>query len=67
MQYPTNEMMLSKIKPNAFFRRKADSKKIYVKSYYDKKTKSFECYDAEDVMSTIYIKATKIVFVNFDY
>jgi hypothetical protein len=50
-----------------YIKRKADAKTVYVKGHYDRATKSFSAIDAEDTSREIFIKATKPVFVGFDY
>lgn len=63
----TPSVPLNRVKPNALFLRKRDSKTVYVKSCYDKLTRTFECYKYDDVMSFIYLKATTEVFINFTF
>jgi hypothetical protein len=55
------------IKPGEYFKRQADAKTVYVKGKYDKASKSFSAIDTEDINREIFIKATKPVFVGFDY
>jgi len=55
------------IKAGEYFKRKADAKSVYVKGHYDRATKSFSAIDTEDTSREIFIKATKPVFVGFDY
>lgn len=59
--------ILREVAQNEYFRRKVDSKKTYVKGCYDSATKSFECSDCEDMMSTIWLKSDTLVFVGFTY
>ena len=58
---------LKNVKPGDYIKRKADSKAIYIKGAYDKKTKSFGCTDVNDIGREIFIKSDKLVFVGFDY
>ena len=55
------------VKAGDYIKRKADSKAVYMKSDYDRATKSYACVDVEDVCRVIYIKADKAVFVGFTY
>jgi len=55
------------IKAGEYFKRKADSKTVYIKGYYDRASKSFAAIDTEDISRGIFIKASKPVFVGFDY
>lgn len=58
---------LRKLKPGEYFKRKPDSKKVYCKGYYDRTTKSFECYDFDDINSTLFLKASTKVYTNFEF
>lgn len=60
-------MTLSHVKPGEFVRRKADSKKTYVKSDYDRVSKTFALVDFDDVNRVIYVKATTTVYIGFDF
>lgn len=55
------------IKAGEYFKRKADAKTVYVKGHYDRATKSFSATDTEDISREIFIKASKPVFIGFDY
>jgi hypothetical protein len=55
------------IKTGEYFKRKPDAKTVYVKGQYDRATKSFSAIDTEDISREIFIKASKPVFVGFDY
>lgn len=50
-----------------FFKRKADAQTVYVKGDYDRSTKTFACHAFDDICKIIYIKASKEIFVGFDY
>ena len=41
--------------------------KRYIKAHYNRANKTFTCTDAEDVGRDIFIKADKLVAVEFDY
>lgn len=58
---------LKSVKSGDYVKRKADSKAVYVKGAYDRTTKSFELLDAEDISRSIYVKASKPVYVDFTY
>jgi hypothetical protein len=58
---------IKNVKAGEFIKRKADSKAVFVKSDYDRASKSYACIDVEDICRVIYIKATKAVFIGFTY
>lgn len=58
---------LSAVRPNDYVKRKADSKSVYVKSDYDRGSKSFALVDCEDMNRCIMLKASTIVYVGFTY
>jgi len=60
-------LTIKMVKAGDYIKRKADSKAVYMKSDYDRATKSYACVDVEDVCRVIYIKADKAVFVGFTY
>lgn len=58
---------LKSVKPGDYVKRKSDSKAVYIKSDYDRTTKSFCLVDVEDINRVVYIKADKLVYVGFTY
>lgn len=60
-------LALNKISKNDYFKRKIDSNKIYKKSHYDRSTKTFSCFNVDDINNEIFIKSNKIVFTGFTY
>ena len=58
---------LKTLKNGDYFKRKLDSKKVYVKSDYDKSLKKFSCYDFNDVNSELFLKSNTIVFIDFEF
>jgi hypothetical protein len=62
-----NGKSLNLVAPGEFFKKKPDSKVVYVKNHYIKKSKTFSCSVADDMNREVFIKANKIVFTNFEY
>ena len=60
-------LTIKMVKAGDYIKRKADAKGIYMKSDYDRASKSYACVDVEDICRVVYIKATKAVFVGFTY
>lgn len=58
---------LNKIPKGEYFKRKQDAKTVYIKGHYDRASKSFACSDTEDMNRTVWIKANKPVFTDFEY
>jgi len=58
---------LNKIAAGEYFKRKPSAKVVYIKGAYDRTSKSFECSDTEDMNRTIWIKASALVCISFDY
>ena len=59
--------LIRNVKQGEFIKRKADSKAVFVRGSYDKASKCFECSDTEDIGRSIWIKASKPVFIGFTY
>ena len=55
------------VKNGEYIKRTETARAVYVRGAYDKKSKSFECMDADDMNRVIYIKSGKPVFVGFTY
>lgn len=58
---------LRNVEPGDFVKRKADSKAVYIKCYYDRTTKSFRLVDVDDINRCIYLKGNTQVVVGFTY
>lgn len=63
----TGFIEIEKVKKGDIFKRKEDSKKVYVKGDYSREKKRYECYDFDDINSFIYLKKGKKVVVNFEF
>ena len=63
------KMPLNKLKQSdqTYFKRKQDSKKVYVISHYNRSDKTFTCHNTEDINQEIFVKSNKEVFTDFDY
>ena len=55
------------VKPGEYFKRKPDAKAVYVRGHYDKSSRSFSATDFDDICREIFIKASKPVYVGFDF
>lgn len=58
---------LRDVKPGEFVRRKQDAKTTYVKGAYDRATKTYSLTDFDDFNREIFVKATAVVWVGFDF
>lgn len=58
---------IKQVKKGDFFKKTECSKRVFVRGDYVRSEKAFECYDAEDINSFIYLKSNKVVFVGFTY
>lgn len=58
---------LREVKQGEYIKRTNEAKKVYIKAHYNRANKTFTCTDAEDVGRDIFIKADKMVVVEFDY
>ena len=61
----TNQVTLSQVKQGEVFKRKPDAKTVFVRSHYDRGSKTFSCFDWEDVNREIFLKGTTPVFIDF--
>ena len=50
-----------------YVKRKVDAKTVYIRQDYDRATKTFCLQDTADMNRCIYLKASAVVFVGFDY
>jgi len=50
-----------------YFKRTATAKAVYAISHYNREDKTYTCHDCNDMNREIYIKATKPVFIGFEY
>ena len=66
-EYNMDSVAIRDIKPGEYFKRKPDAKTVYVRGHYDPATKAFSATDFNDVCREIFIKASKPVFINFDF
>jgi hypothetical protein len=58
---------LKKVKKGDLIKRTPDSKKVYMKSSYNRHLKSFICVDWDDVNRWLIIKADKQVYTGFTF
>lgn len=58
---------LRRVPAGEYFRRKADSRKTYIRRSYIRGEKVFECDDDSDISRSIYLKGSTMVFVGFTY
>ena len=50
-----------------FVKRKADSKKVYVRGDYCRASKAYVLQDWNDISRAIYVKASKPLYIGFDF
>jgi hypothetical protein len=50
-----------------YVKRKADASKVYIRSSYDRSTKTYELMDYGDVSRSIYVKRGTVLFYGFTY
>lgn len=61
------ETKIKDLKKGEFFKRKADSKEVYIKGDYDRASKSYCCTSFYDINKWVFIKADKLVYVGFTF
>ena len=60
-------VMARNVTKGEFVKRKADSKKVYVKGDYCRASKAYVLQDWNDINRQIYIKASKPLVIGFDF
>jgi hypothetical protein len=58
---------IKNVKRGDYIKRKADALTVYVRGDYDRASKSYCCHAFDDISKSIYIKASKPVFVGFTF
>lgn len=58
---------IESLKKGAFFKRKADSKKVYVKQDYNRFAKRYAANDFEDISSFLHLKKGTLVHTDFEF
>lgn len=58
---------LESLKRGEYFLRKPSSKRVYVRGTYEKSSKRYECFAADDMNQFIYIKGSTLVHTEFEY
>ena len=60
---------LNKLKQSGelYFKRKENAKTVYTINHYNREDKTYTCSDCDDMNREVFIKATKPVFIGFDY
>ena len=58
---------LRKVKQGEYIKRTKGAKTIYIKNHYNKDDKTFSCSDVNDMDREVFIKAGKLVEVDFIY
>lgn len=61
------EILLRDVEKGDYVKRKLGANKVYVKGDYDKATKRFSLIDCNDMNREIFVKADKVVYVDFTY
>lgn len=67
MESPMQSLPLRNVKPGEFVRRKQDAKTTYIKGGYDRASKTFSLTDFDDINREIFVKASTVVWVGFDF
>ena len=60
-------LALKELPQGEFFKRKENSKKVYMKEDYYRPEKKYQCGDFEDIGYAIYLKGETLVFVDFEF
>ena len=58
---------IKSIKLGEYFKRKPDSKQVYIRGEYDKSTRSYSCGKSEDISAGMYLKGSTEVYIGFTY
>lgn len=60
---------LNKLKQSGehYFKRTAHAKAVYTINHYNREDKTYTCSDCDDINREVFIKASKPVFIGFDY
>ena len=61
------ERQLRDVKIGDYFRRKPDSKTVYIRGQYDRTEKDYSCINDMDMSKEIFLKGTTKVWVGFTY
>ena len=60
-------VMARNVTKGEFVKRKADSKTVYIRGEYCRYSKAYVLQDWNDINRQIYVKASKPLFVGFDF
>ena len=60
-------LTLQELPQGEFFKRKENSKKVYMNEDYYRPEKKYQCGDFEDIGNAIYLKGETLVFVDFEF
>ena len=60
-------LALKELPMGEFFKRKENSKKVYMREDYYRPEKKYQCGDFEDIGNAIYLKGETLVFVDFEF
>lgn len=63
----TTTAKLSTLKKGELIKRKADAKTVWIKTHYDKETKTFCLTDFDDVNREIFLKGSTVVHYGFTF
>ena len=61
------QIELKQVKSGDWFRRKENSKAVFVRDSYCRSVKKIECYDWNDINRFIYLKPSTMVWVDFEF
>jgi len=64
---PEGYYKLKDLPKGEFIKRKPGAKKVYIKGEYDRGSKTYSIYDADDINSEMFAKGTTRVYAGFNY
>ena len=59
--------ILKDLPTGELFKRKEDSKKVYVRGHYNKSDRAYSCTGWDDTNNEIFLKSNTKVFVDFNF
>jgi hypothetical protein len=61
------EVMLKELKEGEYFKFNETTKVVWVRGYYERSLKRYECYKFDDVNHESFFKGDRRVFVGFEF
>jgi hypothetical protein len=63
----TTQTTMGAVTNGEYFKRKADSKIVWIRGAYDHSSKKYECSKADDFNASMLIAGDKVVYIGFTY